>query len=124
MRKATPVLCRIFLTPIPAVLPVAAAVRYGRVPKRSRERGGGGSSGLSDEGLSSLGSPGGEAAEQCARDLESQQLAMYDIILTISQAHHAHCAYTEEKTRALVRRPAIFVSALSLPRASCLFKVI
>ncbi|XP_077559770.1 ecdysone-induced protein 78C isoform X2 [Haemaphysalis longicornis] len=84
------------------------SVRYGRVPKRSRERGGGGSSGLSDEGLSSLGSPGGEAAEQCARDLESQQLAMYDIILTISQAHHAHCAYTEEKTRALVRRPAIF----------------
>lgn len=83
------------------------SVRYGRVPKRSRERGGG-SSGLSDEGLSSLGSPGGEAAEQCARDLESQQLAMYDIILTISQAHHAHCAYTEEKTRALVRRPAIF----------------
>ncbi|XP_075545202.1 ecdysone-induced protein 78C isoform X2 [Dermacentor variabilis] len=80
------------------------SVRYGRVPKRSRERGG--SSGLSGEEGLSLGSPG--EADQCARDLESQQLAMYDIILTISQAHHAHCAYTEEKTRALVRRPAIF----------------
>ncbi|XP_077519701.1 ecdysone-induced protein 78C isoform X2 [Amblyomma americanum] len=80
------------------------SVRYGRVPKRSRERGG--SSGLPGEEGLSLGSPG--EADQCARDLESQQLAMYDIILTISQAHHAHCAYTEEKTRALVRRPAIF----------------
>lgn len=82
------------------------SVRYGRVPKRSRERGG--SSGLAGEEGLSLGSPG--EADQCARDLESQQLAMYDIILTISQAHHAHCAYTEEKTRALVRRPAIFGS--------------
>ncbi|KAL3249648.1 hypothetical protein MRX96_055859 [Rhipicephalus microplus] len=80
------------------------SVRYGRVPKRSRERGG--SSGLSGEEGLSLGSPG--EADQCARDLESQQLAMYDIILTISQAHHAHCAYTEDKTRAFVRRPAIF----------------
>ncbi|CAN7998628.1 unnamed protein product, partial [Ixodes hexagonus] len=88
------------------------SVRYGRVPKRSRERGSSsGAAALSgDEGglgsASSLGSPGQE--EQCARDLETQQLAMYDIILTISQAHHAHCAYTEEKTRSLARRPAIF----------------
>ncbi|EEC12905.1 nuclear receptor, putative, partial [Ixodes scapularis] len=87
------------------------SVRYGRVPKRSRERGSSsGAAPLSGDeggGVASLGSPGQE--EQCARDLETQQLAMYDIILTISQAHHAHCAYTEEKTRSLARRPAIFV---------------
>lgn len=86
------------------------SVRYGRVPKRSRERGSSsGAAPLSGDeggGAASLGSPGQE--EQCARDLETQQLAMYDIILTISQAHHAHCAYTEEKTRSLARRPAIF----------------
>ncbi|KAM7293149.1 ecdysone-induced protein 78C isoform X1 [Ixodes scapularis] len=86
------------------------SVRYGRVPKRSRERGSSsGAAPLSGDeggGVASLGSPGQE--EQCARDLETQQLAMYDIILTISQAHHAHCAYTEEKTRSLARRPAIF----------------
>ena len=36
---------------------------------------------------------------------ESRQLAIYDTILTVSQAHHAHCAYTEEKTRNIVRTP-------------------
>lgn len=85
------------------------SVRYGRVPKRSRERSGS----LAEDCGGGVVSGGGGAAspteaEQCARDLESQQLAMYDIILTISQAHHAHCAYTEEKTRGIVRKPAIF----------------
>jgi len=41
---------------------------------------------------------------------ESRQLAIYDTILTVSQAHHAHCAYTEEKIRNLVRTPVILVS--------------
>ncbi|XP_037803702.1 ecdysone-induced protein 78C-like [Penaeus monodon] len=69
------------------------SVRYGRVPKRSREREGDGR---------------GEGSEMVAREVENKQLAIYDIILTISQAHHANCAYTEEKTRALVRKPIIF----------------
>lgn len=73
------------------------AVRYGRVPKRSRERG--------EENRVTQ-----SEAVQSARDVENKQLAMYDIILTISQAHHANCAYTEEKTRGIVRKPAIFVS--------------
>lgn len=73
------------------------AVRYGRVPKRSRERG--------EENRVTQ-----SEADQSARELENKQLAMYDIILTISQAHHANCAYTEEKTRGLTRKPAIFVS--------------
>ncbi|XP_022250728.1 ecdysone-induced protein 78C-like [Limulus polyphemus] len=73
------------------------SVRYGRVPKRSRER--------NDDGRVTQ-----AEADQSARELENKQLAMYDIILTISQAHHANCAYTEEKTRCLARKPAIFQS--------------
>lgn len=42
---------------------------------------------------------------QQQRDPESRQLAIYDTILTVSQAHHAHCGYTEEKTRNIVRTP-------------------
>ncbi|XP_028966456.1 ecdysone-induced protein 78C-like, partial [Galendromus occidentalis] len=45
-----------------------------------------------------------------ARELETKQLAMYDIILTISQAHHAHCGFTEEKTRGLIRKPALLTA--------------
>ena len=71
------------------------SVRYGRVPKRSRER--------TDESRVTQ-----SEADQSSRDVENKQLAMYDIILTISQAHHANCAYTEEKTRGLIRKPAIF----------------
>lgn len=127
------------------------SVRYGRVPKRSRERGSTGSSEVtsnsSDHGnvsspetttgnhsmtvggdlspgpavnnnnnsiscLNSMNSSGSSSSNITGnngnlRDLESKQLAMYDIILTISQAHHAHCSYTEEKTRGLVKKPAI-----------------
>ena len=71
-----------------------SAVRYGRVPKRSRER---------EEGV-------GVGDTAASREAENKQLAIYDIILTISQAHHANCQYTEERTRALVRKPIIFVS--------------
>ncbi|CAL4111576.1 unnamed protein product [Meganyctiphanes norvegica] len=70
------------------------SVRYGRVPKRSRERDGDGRS--------------PESSEAITREVENKQLAIYDIILTISQAHHVNCAYTEEKTRALVRKPIMF----------------
>ncbi|XP_074600305.1 ecdysone-induced protein 78C [Brevipalpus obovatus] len=72
------------------------SVRYGRVPKRSREK-------AEDNRVTT------SEADHSTRDLvENMQLAMYDIILTISQAHHANCAYTEEKTRGLMRKPAIF----------------
>lgn len=71
------------------------SVRYGRVPKRSRER--------NEEARVTQ-----SEADQSARELENKQLVIYDIILTISQAHHANCAYTEEKTRGLIRKPAVF----------------
>ncbi|KAK8392211.1 hypothetical protein O3P69_017662 [Scylla paramamosain] len=76
------------------------SVRYGRVPKRSREREGDG-----------RGDGGSGTAEGVSREVENKQLAIYDIILTISQAHHANCAFTEEKTRALVRKPIPFNTA-------------
>ncbi|XP_045126523.1 ecdysone-induced protein 78C-like isoform X3 [Portunus trituberculatus] len=79
---------------------LSTAVRYGRVPKRSRERDGDG-----------RGDAGSGAAEGVSREVENKQLAIYDIILTISQAHHANCAFTEEKTRALVRKPIPFNTA-------------
>ncbi|XP_013773938.1 ecdysone-induced protein 78C-like [Limulus polyphemus] len=71
------------------------SVRFGRVPKRSRE--------LNEDGRVTQ-----AEADQSQRELENKQIAMYDVILTISQAHHTSCAYTEEKTRNLVRKPAIF----------------
>lgn len=88
-------LFRIFLQAI-FLTELIPAVRYGRVPKRSRER-------AEEAHVSS-------SDDQAARELETKQLAMYDIILTISQAHHAHCGFTEEKTRGLIRKPALLVS--------------
>ncbi len=44
--------------------------------------------------------------------LESKQLAIYDIILTISQAHHAQCTITEDKVKTIVKRPHSLVSLL------------
>jgi nuclear receptor subfamily 1 group D protein 3 len=141
------------------------AVRYGRVPKRSRERGGS-TNGDDCSNGAGIRSPGGfadpstpDSSDSCGlqgqqqmqissnnnnnsnsnggisqqqqlhqqqqiqiqhqqqqqqqqRDPESRQLAIYDTILTVSQAHHAHCAYTEEKTRNIVRTPVPIVSLI------------
>ncbi|KAB7503396.1 hypothetical protein Anas_00657, partial [Armadillidium nasatum] len=76
------------------------SVRYGRVPKRTRER-----EGSSD---SRGGSEASVSPETITSSADSRQQALYDVILTISQAHHANCAYTEEKTRSLLRKHIIF----------------
>ncbi|XP_017784828.1 PREDICTED: ecdysone-induced protein 78C isoform X1 [Nicrophorus vespilloides] len=68
------------------------SVRYGRVPKRSRERSTDESSRVS-------------TTDADQSDSESKQLAVYDVIQTVSQAHNANCGYTEEHTRNLVRKP-------------------
>ena len=72
------------------------AVRYGRVPKRSREKN-------EDNQVTQ------SETELPSQNYEYKQM-MYDIILSVSEAHRANCAYTEEKTRGLVRKPALFVS--------------
>lgn len=38
-------------------------------------------------------------------------MAVYDVILQVSQAHHANCGYTEENMRNLVRKPIILPPA-------------
>nr|CAD7575607.1 unnamed protein product [Timema californicum] len=69
------------------------SVRYGRVPKRSRERSGEDPARVSTSD-----------ADQSSSE-SSKQLAVYDVILTVSQAFLANCGYTEEHTRGLVRKP-------------------
>ncbi|KFD60454.1 hypothetical protein M514_07026 [Trichuris suis] len=73
------------------------AVRYGRVPKRSRDRM------QDDTRVSSM--TGDSEAES---ELEKRQLALYDIILSVSQAHHTNCTYVQEKIRNLSHRPMLF----------------
>jgi nuclear receptor subfamily 1 group D protein 3 len=41
--------------------------------------------------------------------LESKQLAIYDIILNVSQAHLANCGVTDDKLKLLQRRHATLV---------------
>ncbi|XP_043480245.1 ecdysone-induced protein 78C isoform X1 [Leptopilina heterotoma] len=40
-------------------------------------------------------------------DVDEKQLAIYEVILRVSQAYHAHCVYAEESTRDLVQKPII-----------------
>ncbi|XP_030765679.1 ecdysone-induced protein 78C isoform X3 [Sitophilus oryzae] len=115
------------------------AVRYGRVPKRSRERS------VEDQQPASrvvstttapdvvvaVVSPSSNtvttteamspssvvtaatntavtpSANACSVivDNDSKQVALYDVILEVSQAHHANCNYTDERTRSLQKRP-------------------
>ena len=140
-----------------------SAVRYGRVPKRSRERGpednvattttsvGGGvqqlTSATNNNNTSTNNNnvnnnnnnnsnsnnnnninnnnnsqaqnviprvPSAAVVEADQSDADGKQLAVYDVILQVSQAHHAHCGFTEESTRGIVRKPMIIpVSFLS-----------
>ncbi|XP_076265013.1 ecdysone-induced protein 78C isoform X2 [Rhynchophorus ferrugineus] len=98
------------------------SVRYGRVPKRSRER----SVEDNPSRVSTTApdviavvspspnpaeamSPSSAVSNTCSVivDNESKQLAVYDVILGVSQAHHANCNYTEERTRGLQKRPML-----------------
>ena len=72
-----------------------SAVRYGRVPKRSKS--------TDEQRVTTT-----DNQEQSA--LESKQLAIYDVILTISQAHHGNSVLTEDKVKAMVRKPVSLVS--------------
>ncbi|GBM77310.1 Ecdysone-induced protein 78C [Araneus ventricosus] len=57
------------------------AVCYGRVAERSQEK---------------------------ISDLQQLEETMYDMIVSITQAHLTHCAYTQAKTQGLLRKPAAF----------------
>lgn len=99
-------------------------MRYGRVPKRSREL-----SGSEDHPTNTRVSTPSSAPttpitpttpQMCSivsppdiaplppdpSDLPgSTDLTVYDVILCVSQAHRTHCTYTEEITRNLMRKP-------------------
>lgn len=72
------------------------AVRYGRVPKKAKS--------LDEQSVSSTNS----SVEQT--ELECKQLAIYDIILSVSQAHHANCAVTEDKLKNIVKKHSTLVN--------------
>jgi nuclear receptor subfamily 1 group D protein 3 len=74
------------------------SVRYGRVPKRSKS--------VEETKVTTTESVQNQTA------LENKQLAIYDIILTISQAHHANCVLTEDKAKNLLRTPHTLISKL------------
>ena len=82
-------------------------MRYGRVPKRSKSQ--------EDQSVSSTDS----SQEQSA--LESRQLAIYDVILSISQAHHAHCAVTDDKIKGIPRKAATLVSSICVHVCVCAY---
>ncbi|XP_076288485.1 ecdysone-induced protein 78C isoform X3 [Lasioglossum baleicum] len=56
--------------------------------------------------------PPAAVVEADQSDADVKQLAVYDVILQVSQAHHAHCGFTEESTRGIVRKP------MTIPPAS------
>lgn len=73
------------------------SVRYGRVPKRS-------SSG-EDQAVSTTepmeGGGGQPKVENVVAAAENRQMAIYDVIRSISHSHTAHCSETEDKVMAL-----------------------
>lgn len=51
-----------------------------------------------------------EADQSSNGDSESKDLACYEITLTISQAHHDNCSYTNEKIKGINKKPIFLVS--------------
>lgn len=79
-------------------------MRYGRVPKKSKEK----------ERLEEKanGVTQAEADQSSVVDIDAKDLALYDTILTISQAHHANCSYTDDKIKGLAKKPIFIVSTV------------
>lgn len=100
-------------------------MRYGRVPKRSRGQLSGSAAGGAGARTS-----GGSATDdtrvssmsedvEVDSELEKKQLALYDVILSVSQAHHSHCAYTDDKVKNLTQRPIHFVNTFNRANWDC-----
>ncbi|KAH9414372.1 hypothetical protein DERP_012021 [Dermatophagoides pteronyssinus] len=81
------------------------SVRYGRVPKKSKEK----------ERLDENKRVTQAEADQSSNgDNESKDLACYEIALTISQAHHDNCSYTNEKIKGINKKPIYLLSTSQL----------
>ncbi|XP_044750697.1 ecdysone-induced protein 78C isoform X2 [Coccinella septempunctata] len=74
------------------------SVRYGRVPKRSRER--------SIEENSRVTTS--DEADQSSRDVDAGPSQYHNLFLTISQAHMTNCVYTDEHIQNLIENPLVF----------------
>jgi len=108
---------------------LCAAVRYGRVPKRSLS--------ADDQPMSTTESlemqPAGstesttttlssdDATQSATLDteedmaaFESRQLAVFDVILSVAHSHTVHCDTTEDKVAALAKKPASLVACISM----------
>ncbi|XP_033751290.1 ecdysone-induced protein 78C-like [Pecten maximus] len=77
------------------------SVRYGRVPKRSKSQ--------DDQCVTST----DQNLDQT--DLENKQLAIYDIILSVSQAHHANCTVTEDKVKHIQKKQSTLMQQIPIP---------
>ncbi|XP_052800237.1 ecdysone-induced protein 78C-like isoform X2 [Mya arenaria] len=77
------------------------SVRFGRVPKRSKS--------MEEAQVSST--------DPCLdqTSLESKQLAIYDIILSVSQGHLANCGITDDKLKTLHRHHSTLMTKIEIP---------
>lgn len=89
-----------FKSPLFHLIIICLAVRYGRVPKKSKEKE------RMDENKRVTQA---EADQSSNGDNESKDLACYEIALTISQAHHDNCSYTNEKIKGINKKPIYLV---------------
>lgn len=120
----SPLFCSRIIFGLTIVLRSFTAVRYGRVPKRSRELSGSEDNPPSMRVSTPCSTPSTPMTpitpQMCSvasptniaplapdpSDLPgSTDLTVYDVILCVSQAHRTHCTYTEEITRNLMRKP-------------------
>ena len=107
---------------------LCAAVRYGRVPKRSlsaddqsqstteslemQPAGSAESTATAPSPTDAAQSSGIETEEDIAA-FESRQLAVFDVILSVAHSHTVHCDTTEDKVAALAKKPASLVGCFS-----------
>lgn len=108
-------------------------MRYGRVPKRSLS--------ADDQPVSTTESlemqPGASTESTAAADdtqltgteteediaaFENQQLAVFDVILSVAHSHTVHCDTTEDKVAALTKKPASLVTCSFVSNSDHSFK--
>ena len=92
-----------------SIITHVTAVRYGRVPKRSQSCEDQLPMSTTIEPLDQLQM---ESEEEMVA-METRRLAIYDVILTISQSHSAFCDVTEDKVKTLTPKHVTLVRSAS-----------
>jgi len=106
---------------------LCAAVRYGRVPKRSlsaddqpvsstepieMQHAGSAESTVTTLSPADANQSAGIETEEDIAAFESRQLAVFDVILSVAHSHTVHCDTTEDKVAALAKKPASLVMCI------------